>query len=85
MTALLKLFSVEKLLLYILLALRGITHEQWKFALGTCLHLAEQKLENSERWSSAKALLTGFGLKKSTAQNFVIEAAVSYIEKGLHK
>ena len=85
MTALLRIIPLEKIIMYALMYLRGITREQWKFALSTIASLAERKMENSERWHNAKSLLSAFGVKDSAARNYLIESAVSYVEKGLHK
>lgn len=85
MNALLKLIPIEKLVFYVLIYLRGITREQWRFALQTVGSLAAVKMENWERWETAKRLLDTFGVTESRARNYLIETALSYIEKGLHK
>lgn len=85
MNAILKLIPLEKIIVFIALKLRGITIEQWRYALQLIVILGEKKLENSQRWKWAKEDLAEFGMDDSAARNWLIETALSYIQKGLHK
>ena len=78
MTALLKLIPLQSIIAYILRALRGITAEQWKFAILTVGQLVDQELSGKEKYDAAKRKLTGLGLSSQSA-NWLIETALSYV------
>ena len=80
MTALLKLFPLESIIAWLLRTLRGITAEQWKFALLTVGNLVDQNLAGKEKYDVAKKKLRDLGLSSESC-NWLIETALSYLLK----
>lgn len=76
MTAILKLFSVEKIILWILSRLRGITAEQWKAAIRLVEFAADEFSTKEKRHAYVEKQLTVEGITKNL--NWLIATAVAY-------
>ncbi len=76
MTAILKLIPIEKIVLWMLARLRGITAEQWKAAVRLVVYAADEFSTKEKRHAYVQEQLTRENITKNL--NWLIATAVAY-------